>query len=332
MNLAQQCGGGRAGNSARRRLAGVAVALATLAAACGGGDGAGAGRRIGDDAISVVAEAAMTGPSQQPLDAVPSPDGAVIYYVATGEPAGSIFRVAAGGATSVIAEGGILAKPSGISVTTDGGRVLVADQQAGGKGAILALPAGGARSDPAPIPGTQGYAPRGLDVVGAGGGDVVYFTGVDPVSGAPGLFRIGVSGGAATTVAEGPPFRSPDSVVVATNGDAYVSDQGAGSGQGIVYRVSQGKATPALTGLTLGAPAGVTLINADETLLVSSIDTKSRANQVLFLDLPTGKTAAAQKVIGVHMNSAGGLHRAHAAAVLAWADVQRPGRVYRVEP
>jgi sugar lactone lactonase YvrE len=317
---------------ARGRLAGVAVALATLSAACGSGDGGRAGRPIGDDAISQVAVASMTGSSQQPLDAVPSPDGAVIFYTAAGEPAGSVVRVAPGGASSVIAEGGLLAMPSGISVTTDGARVLVADQRAGGNGAILGLPAGGARSDPVPLPGTQGYAPRGLDVVGAGGGDLVYFTGADPVTGAPGLFRIPAAGGSVTAVAQGAPFRSPDSAVVAKSGDVYVTDQGDGPGQGIVYRVSQGKAAPVLTGLTLGSPAGITLINGDDTLLVSSIDATSRSNQVLFLDLPTGKTAAAHKVIGVHMNSSGGLHRAHAAAVLAWADVQRPGRVYRVEP
>jgi hypothetical protein len=309
------------------------VVLATLSSACGagGGDSAG-GRPIGDDAISVVQVAATTGPSQQPLDAVPSPDGSVIYYVATGEPVGSIVRVEPGGAPSPIADGAPLARPSGISVSTDGARLLVADQQAGGSGAILTLPSAGERSNPTPLPGTQGYGPRGLDVVESAGGDTVYFTGADPVSAAPGLFRVAAAGGTATAVAQGAPFRSPDSVVVAKNGDAYVSDQGAGPGQGIVYRVSQGKTTPVLSSLTLGTPAGVTLINGDDTLLVSSIDGRSRSNQVLFLDLPTGRTAAARKVIGVHMNSSGGLHRAHAAPVLAWADVQRPGRVYRVEP
>ena len=316
-------------NGVTTRLAGAALALATLAAACGGDDSA--GRRLGDDALSKVEVAATTGPTQQPLDAVPSPDGAVIYYVATGEPAGSVVRVAPDGAVSIIAEGAPLARPTGISVTTDGTRILVADQQAGGKGAILTLPSAGARTNPAPLPGTQGYVPRGLDVVGAGA-DTVYFTGADPVSGAPGVFRIPAAGGTATVVAQGAPFRLPDSVVVAKNGDAYVSDQGDGAGRGIVYPVSQGQATPVLTDLTLGTPAGLTLINADETLLVSSIDAKSRSNQVLFLDLPTGRTEAAQKVIGAHMNSAGGLHRAHAAAVLGWADIQRPGRVYRVEP
>lgn len=49
------------------------------------------------------------------------------------------------------------------------------------------------------------------------------------------------------------------------------------------------------------------------------------------VDLATGRTAAATKVIGTNRNSAGGLHRAHAAPVLAWADVSRSGRVYRVD-
>jgi hypothetical protein len=318
-------------NGARKRLAGAAVALAMLSAACGGDGDSADPRPIGDDAISTVEVAATTGPTQQPLDAVPSPDGNVIYYVATGDSAG-VFRVAREGAVSVIAEGAPLSKPSGISVTTDGARLFIADQDAGGVGAVLTVATAGAGTTPTPLPGTQGYAPRGLDLVGGSGGDIVYFTGADPESGARGLFRVPASGGTPTAVAQGAPFRSPDSVVVAENGSAYVTDQDAGPGQGIVFRVSQGRAAPVLTGLTLGTPAGVTLINTDETLLVSSIDVTSRSNQVLFLDLPTGRTAAAQKVIGVHKNSAGGLHSAHAAAVLGWADGQRPGRVYRVEP
>ena len=98
-----------------------------------------------------------------------------------------------------------------------------------------------------------------------------------------------------------------------------------------MLKVSGGTVTPVLSDLRLGTPAGVTTVNDDATLLVSSIDPGNLSDQVLFLDLASGKTAAATKVIGANKDSAGGLHRAHAAPVLAWADVQRPGRVYRVE-
>jgi hypothetical protein len=63
---------------------------------------------------------------------------------------------------------------------------------------------------------------------------------------------------------------------------------------------------------------------------VSSVADKTLADQVLFLRLGTGETAT--KVIGTSTSSSGGLHRSPDGSVLAWADVQRPGRVYRVEP
>ncbi|MFN2505622.1 MAG: hypothetical protein ABR540_15560 [Acidimicrobiales bacterium] len=224
-----------------------------------------------------------------------------------------------------------MTKPSGISVTTDGTRLLIADQLAAGSGAILTVPTATTAAPLEMLPGTQGWKPRGLDVAGGSGRDTIYFTGSNPAGNAPGLYRVPAAGGAVAVVAEGPPFKSPDSVVIAKDGSVYVSDQGTAAGQGLVYRVRAGKPEPLLSGLTLGTPGGVTLINDDNTLLVSSIDATSRSNQVLFLDLPTGKTAVAQKVIGAHKDSSGGLHRAHAAAVLGWADVQRPGRVYRVD-
>src|SRR5207237_9115458 len=106
--------------------------------------------------------------------------------------------------------------------------------------------------------------------------------------------------GPVSTIAEGAPFASPASVVVTAEGAAYVIDQGSGPGQGEVFRASGGTVTPVLTGLHLGAPAGVTLLNDDATLLVSSIDAATRSDHVLFLDLPTGMTAAATNVIGAN--------------------------------
>src|SRR5205085_7469151 len=157
----------------------------------------------------------------------------------------------------------------------------------------------------------------------------IYFTGTDPGTHQAGLFRVTTAGGAVATVAMGAPFVSPDSVVVAADGVAYVTDQGAGAagrGQGQVLEVDGGKVTPVLTGIRLGSPAGVTLVDDDTTLLVSSVDDQSLADQVLFLRLGTGETAT--KVIGTSTSSSGGLHRSPDGSVLAWADVQRPGRVY----
>jgi hypothetical protein len=179
------------------------------------------------------------------------------------------------------------------------------------------------------LPGTQGRGPRGLDVVGRAGVDEVYFTGIDPANDAPGLFRIAATGGTVSTVAEGAPFVSPDSVVVAADGDAYVSDQGHGPGQGMVFRVRGATVTAVLSNVDLGNPGGVTLVDNDAVLLVSSVNAANRSDQVLFLDLASGRTAVADKVIGANKDSSGGLHRAGSAPLLAWAGKQ--GLVYAVK-
>ena len=292
---------------------------------------------IGDPAVKSALVVAQTDQSAMPLDAAPSPDGTVVYYITTGDNGSVLASVpAAGGSATTIVQGAPLVKPTGVAVATDGSRVFVADQQAlqdsvaGKSGGVLQVGTAGT-PEATLLAGTEGRSPRGLDVVSEGGADVVYFTGLDPANGAPGLFRAPVAGGPVTTVATGSPFVSPDSVVVTAGGVAYVTDQGSGKGKGEVLKVSGGTVTPVLSDLRLGTPAGVTTVNDDATLLVSSIDATSLSDQVLFLDLASGKTATATKVIGANKDSAGGLHRAHAAPVLAWADVQRPGRVYRVE-
>lgn len=310
--------------------------LLALAGCSGGGGGGGAGgaaasHAIGDAALSTVDVAA--GGVRQPLDAAPSPDGSVIFFTALGDNGPGVFSVpAAGGKVSTVTDGAPFVRLSAVAVATDGSHVYAADQRVGSidaPGAILTAPVATTVSQLATVlPGTEGRSPRGLDVVRRNGSDVVYFTGTDPVTGAAGVFQVGAAGGAVTTVAEGAPFASLDSVVVSAQGVVYVSDRGAVPGQGQVFRVSGGGATPILTGVRLGAPAGVTLIHDDATLLVSTLDPKTLADQLSFVDLATGKTAVATKVIGANNNSSGGLHRAFGAPVLAWADTN--GQVYRV--
>lgn len=330
-----------------RRNYGLAVlALTALIGlgACGGGDDNGSGVTapvVGDAAIKGATVVAQTDAPTLPVDAAPSPDGSVIYYVTKGDNGPALLSVPAmaGGVSTTLVQGAPLVTPTGVAVATDGTKVYVADQQAlqdsvaGASGGILVVPTTtGTPPTPTLLAGTEGRSPRGLDVVNEGGADVVYFTGTDPANGgAPGVFRVPAGGGTASTVAAGTPFVSPDSVVVGAGGVAYVTDQGSGTGKGQVLRVSQGTAAPLLSDLRLGAPAGVTLAPGDGTLLVSSIDPSTSSDQVLFLDLASGGTAVASKVIGANKDSSGGLHRAHAAPVLAWADVSRGGRVYRVD-
>ena len=329
-------------------LAVLALVVSLGLGACTGSDDNGGqpGREhpIGDGAIKAATVVAETDAATKPVDAAPSPDGSVVYYLTDGDRGPALLRVAAleGSPSTAIVEGAPLVKPTGIGVATDSSHVFVADQQAlqdsvaGASGGILVVPTGTNPAGLAPatatlLAGTEGRSPRGLDVFGQSGSDVVWFTGTDHTDGTPGLFRVAATGGEVVTVAEGAPFVSPDSVVVTARGVAYVTDQGGGQGKGRVFRVSDGEVIPVLSDLRLGAPAGVTIANDDATLLVSSVDPSSGSDQVLFLDLASGDTVAATKVVGANMNSSGGLHKAHAAPVLAWSDVQRPGRVYRVD-
>jgi hypothetical protein len=303
-------------------------------AGCGsGGAKSSAGHPLGDSAIQaidVVARAgAGAGSFQHPLDAAPSPDGSAIYFIAESGSAPAVLRVAgAGGAVSTVAAGAPLASPRGVAVATDGSHVYIADPQAGGGGAILTATTGVTGQVPDVLSGTEGLAPKGLDIGNQGPTDVITFTGTDPATRQPALFQVSSAGGTVTTLAEGAPFVAPDAVAVTAQGVAYVSDQGAGPGQGKVFRVVGATVTPVLTGLQLGSPAGVGLVNNDATLLVSSENAATLSDQVLFLDLASGKTGVASKVIGVNHDSSGGLHRANHAANIAWADIQ--GTVYRV--
>ncbi|MFN2608110.1 MAG: hypothetical protein ABR511_09475 [Acidimicrobiales bacterium] len=314
----------------------VGLVAVAGAAACGGsGNGGRASRPLGDAAIQSAEVVARTGASSRPLDATPAPDGGTVYFSSIGDRGTAVVAVAGtGGALTTIAEGSPLATPSGLATSVDGGTLYLADPGTAHGGAVLAVPTApsptGGTARPAVVEGTAGWSPRGLDVVSQAGGDVVYFTGTDPVGGRPGLFRVPAAGGPVTTVAEGSPFVLPDSVVVTAAGVAYVTDQGAGPGRGLVLRVANGTASPVHTGLHLGSPAGVTLGGGDAILLVSSMNATTGADQVLFLDLATARTAAATKVIGANTDSSGGLHRARAAAVLAWADSH--GQIYRLLP
>jgi len=285
---------------------------------------------LGDHAIQAVDVVARGGGVfQHPRDAVPSADGSVIYFTATTSNGPAVLRVAAaGGAVSTLTQGAPLVNPTGIALSSDSGRIFVADPAEGTGGAIVTLAATAGPQTPVVVAGTAGRSPRGLDVVSRGGTDVIYFTGTDPANGAAGLFTVPASGGAVDTVAQGSTFTAPDSVVVASGGTAYVSDQGTGSGRGEVFGVAGGRVMPVLTNLNLGTPGGVTLVDHDAVLLVSSQNRGNGSDQVLFLDLATGRTATASKVIGLNMNSSGGLHAAGDSAVAAWADTQ--GTIYRV--
>ncbi len=267
---------------------------------------------------------AQLGARSTALDASPDPTGKVIYYTTGGESPG-IFRVpAAGGAQHKILGGELLRRPEGLAVSNDGKRLFVADTRAGH---ILVVPVSGAKAHV--LRGTAGSAPRGLEIQTRAGKELVVYSGRSR-DGKPAILRIAAGGAARpTVVVKGAPLRSPDGVAIARSGAIFVTDHGAGGGRAL--RIAGSKVTTVAGGIRLGDPAGVALTLDETHLLISSLNKAKGTAQVVIVDLATGATSTFDDVINTN-HSAGGLHRARAAVPMGWADVQRPGRVYRVDP
>jgi DNA-binding beta-propeller fold protein YncE len=257
------------------------------------------------------------------LDASPDPAGNVIYYT-TGGDASAIFSVpAAGGTQRKVLGGGLLRRPEGLAVSNDGQRLYVADTRAGH---ILVVPVSGAKSHV--LRGTAGSSPRGLEIQTRAGKDYVVYTG-QARDGKAAVLRIRTLGAARpTVVVKGGTLRRPDGVAISRSGAIFVTDHGLG---GRALKIVGSKVTTVAGGIRLGDPAGIALTLDETHLLVSSLDRAKGTAQVVIVDPASGATSTFDDVIGAN-KSAGGLHRARAAVPMGWADVQRPGRIYRVDP
>jgi sugar lactone lactonase YvrE len=282
--------------------------------------------------------------SRAPMDATPTPDGQRVYYTALGiaadgsEQAGVFATDAAGGAAiETLTVGSPLTAPVGISINPDGDRLFLADSawNAGerGAGAIVALPTSG--GVPSALAGTEGYVPRGLVIADVSDETWLYFTGVDPERGEPGVFRTALAGGTVQAVASGAPFVDPAGVAVASDGTVYVIDALASSdarGQASVVRVRGGEAERMIEGLGVGFPAGIATTLDASMVLVSGLDPVSRTDRVFVVNAMNGELSVIEEPFASFSNPAG-LHRAHDTNVFAWADsaANDEGTVYVVE-
>lgn len=281
---------------------------------------------LGNNSVSRITEAARLTGQQSALDAVPAPDGSFIYFTVSGEGQGIFKTTSDPDKAEAVPSGKGFTALRGLAVSTDGERLYATDGTQ-----VVSLASGGAGGDPVAVAGTQGTDPQGVEIHQENGGDVLFLSGKDPADGQPGVFKVPAAGGELAAVAKGAPLVKPDGVAVSGNGEVFVSDHGTAADKGVVYRIDSFGPTEVATGITLGDPAGVALTEDEKVLLISSLDPEAGTAQVVLVELETGKTGVVDKVIGEN-RSAGGLHRAHLAAVMGWADVQRPGRVYRVDP
>lgn len=288
--------------------------LAVAAAGCGASPQQPA---LGNDSVQSVEVAVESGAFQGPLDSTPDADATNVYFTAASQKGPGVFRVpAAGGAATEVAVGQPFVAPRGLAISGDGKQIYVADQQAG---QIFVVPAAGGA--PAALRGSEGTAPRGLDVVREGGQDVVYFTGKNPGDGQAGVFKLPAGGGTLTVVAKGAPLVEPDGVTVSQAGVVYVTDRSAaGSGAGSVFKISGTTVSKLVDRVRTGDPAGLALTLDESVLLVSALQPDRDSDQVLLVNLSTLQTGSVTKVIEQN-HSAGGVHRARNKNVFSWADL-----------
>jgi DNA-binding beta-propeller fold protein YncE len=279
----------------------------------------------------------MTHPTL-PWDAVPSPDGQIVYYTAidsSGVPA--VFSIpGAGGSPTELAMGAPLVMPLGLDVSSDGQTLYVADPwSAGASGnAIFAVPQMG-RASPMLVNGTAGTEPQGVAIADENGSDQLYFSGINPQTGQGAVYKIVAAGaGDATIIAQGAPLITPSGVTVASDGTIYVLDRlGSGDGMGAVLRIKDGAVDKIASDVRMGGQyAGLALTLDETTLMVSSLDNIAGTAQVLVINLSTLQTSIVNDVIKEN-KGAGGLHRAHKANIFAWNGLSAGsggGVVYRI--
>lgn len=280
------------------------------------------------DPVANAPEASM------PMDAVPSPDGKQIYFIAFSTVADedgigtlrlpAIFKAAPGAAPQKLFEGSPLGAPFGITISDDGQTLFIADSGADtsedrSDGKVFSMSVAG--GTPTPLAGTDGLAPGGIEAQG----DSLYVTGRQ--NGQPGVFKMGLGGGNVTALATGGPFVDPSGVAVAKDGTVYVVDSGSPMGAqsfASVVKVAAGKTEVLVDGLSVGHPAGIALVKDETAVLVSALDPATSTDRVYRVELASRQKRELSSTIGDFSESAG-LHRARQADVFAWADTHANG-------
>jgi hypothetical protein len=294
-------------------------------------------------------EAVANAPSAftQPRAGVPLPNGDVAIIATleslstddaneTGQRVGVLLAPAGGGAPRVLYSGDGMVDPFDLAVSQDGKTLYVADPAVGTdtQGALLVLPASGGE----PTAVARGFAPRSVTVAPD---DSVYFSGVDPETGAPGVFRL--NGAGADRVYVGSPLVDPSGIVVLRDGRVLVADTrlfdalpaagtvALGNEAGIV-QIDAGQATVLASGFATGYPAGIAT-TTDEAVLIVSGEGPDRSDTVYIINLATPDAAplAVTDVFSAFKDSSAGLKRAHDENTFIWASLAADGgTVYRI--
>jgi DNA-binding beta-propeller fold protein YncE len=266
---------------------------------------------------------------------VASPDGATFYFAAyddAGEPA--IFQTASapGSSASAMATGAPLQLPVGLVLSCDGATVYIADlgdeeidDVTSRVGALYAQPAAGGMLTDLGVTGLE--QPGGL----AMGPDceTLYATG-RTADGAPGLFSVARTGGAATAIFTGDPLIAPTGLHVDADGVAWVMDHLASgpAGDGVLFKIpSNGSSAEVVASdLAMGTPGGVSLTSGGGTAVMPTKDADGNG-QLTTVSISTGET---NQVAATSITDPAGLRTARNAAVFAVVD-HEGAAIYRAE-
>lgn len=273
--------------------------------------------------VEKVASEGFTSPS----DAVASLDGREFYFAAWDtEKQPAVFKtMARGGSTAEkLAVAEPLESPLGLVLSCDGKTLYVADI-GGEAGAVLSVATSG--GTPGDLAVTGIVRPGGL----AMGPDckTLFATGRTD-DGAPALFKIAITGGAAMPVWIGEPLMSPTGLHVDSDGVAWVMDHRATGeqGEGVLFAIPQdgSAATAVVSDLRMGTFGGVSLTAGGGVAVMPTLDAEGRG-QLTSVEIATGMM---QQLSTPELIDPAGLRTARAAGVFAVVDSEG-GAIYRAE-
>jgi hypothetical protein len=239
-------------------------------------------------------------------------------------------------APTLLYAGHELVSPLDIEASLDQKTLFIADYAGGtrGTGAILRL----STSGDATMMLADGWSPRSVSL---GPDEALYFSGVDPDSGEPGVFRL--LGDAVEPVYVGSPLVDPSGIAVFRDGRLLVADTRlldggamlgdvAASEAGVVL-LQGGQASVFATGFATGFPAGVALTLDESTLIVSG-QGPDRSDTVYLVDVaaPRETPTAVQAAFSSERDSSAGLKRAHDTNTFIWSSLSFDGgTVFRID-
>jgi hypothetical protein len=252
---------------------------------------------------------------------VPLGDGVVAFLASDATTlAPGVFR-AEGNEIAPVHVGDFVS-PFDIDVAGDGS-VVVADSSFG-------LEAGGAllgvslESGELTTLGADGYHPVSVTVGREGAhADSIYFSGRNPETGDPGVFRL-TADGSLESLYEGEPLVEPSGIALLEDGGVIVGETSLNGGtEAALYVIEAGTASVLVRGLRSSWPFGIALTPDEAAVIVSAQDPHSYNDSVYTVPVAGGAPTKAAEF--AEEMSSGGLKQGRDAGIYAWASTSKDG-------